>query len=157
CLTVNKSANGQFTRTFVWNVTKDATPPTAIVPNGGDPANFDYTVKVTHDAGTDSGWMISGQINASSAGENCTPVSGPFTVTDVVDNGGTCVVANGGLIQVLPGSASYTCTYAAAPNPFSAVNTATVTGGSGSTTYSRAVNNYDLTSPNASVTVNDNV
>src|SRR5207302_4607246 len=62
-LTVSKTATPAFTRTYTWGITK-AVDKTTIDTNGAG-AIFNYTVDVTHDSGTDSGWQVMGQITVT--------------------------------------------------------------------------------------------
>src|SRR6266568_4575365 len=93
----------------------------------GGTATFNYTVEVTHDVGTDSGWTASGTITVSNPNDwESITLTG---VTDTVDNGGTCVVDTSGFSGTLgPGESKdlpYSCTYSYAPKPSSGTNTAT--------------------------------
>jgi hypothetical protein len=122
-LNVTKTANPSLTRTFKWNISKSV-DPTEI---DASPATFNYTVTVTHDAGTDSKWQLTGIINLGNpTGTDVTHV----TVLDTVDNGGTCTVdtssldatsdtVKAGTHVFLP----YTCTYSSAPSPLAGTNT----------------------------------
>ena len=62
-LTVTKTATPYFTRTFTWEIAKIA-DKTKVYLEGTNPqtATFNYTVGVTHNAGTDSLWTIKGVI-----------------------------------------------------------------------------------------------
>jgi hypothetical protein len=127
-LQVSKVATPSFTRTYNWTISKDV-DNTKIVQNGGN-ATFNYSVTASETAFTDSGWAASGTITVTNTNnwEDLTT-----TVTDAVDNGGTCTItdANGGVNEVVPASNSievpYTCTYASAPDPDAGTNTATAT------------------------------
>jgi hypothetical protein len=123
-LTVSKVATPSFTRTYTWGITKSVDKTTQTIAAGGT-ATFNYTVAVTHDAGTDSGWTVSGKITVSNPNSSEDIVA---NVTDAVDNGGTCSVTNGTGVTV-PKSGlvtlDYSCTYSSAPNP--GTNTATAT------------------------------
>ena len=89
-LIVTKDANPSLTRTFTWGITKSV-DQAQINTSGGATAN--YTVTLTHDAGTDSGWEVMGNIRLS----NPTPVAiTGINVTDAVDNGGSCRITGGG-------------------------------------------------------------
>jgi hypothetical protein len=93
----------------------------------GEPATFKYTVSVTHDGGTDSGWKVTGTITVSNP-NNWEPVT-LTGVTDAIDNGGNCSITSGNPTASIPEKSSvqlgYTCTYAMAPSPSSFTNTAT--------------------------------
>jgi hypothetical protein len=125
-LTVTKNATATFTRTYDWDITKDVDATTATIDLGGS-ATFNYTVNVSHDAGTDSGWSLTGTITVNNPNDWEAIV---VDITDAVDNGGVCTVTNGDDVSV-PASGSvnrtYSCTYASAPSPASGTNTATAT------------------------------
>ncbi len=125
-LTVEKTATPAFTRTYKWDIDKLVDKTEIDIANGGT-ATFNYTVRVTHDAGTDSGWTVTGTITVHNPNDFEAITT---DVTDKVDNGGTCVVTGGTAVVVAAGgdvSLAYTCTYANAPNPLSGTNTATAT------------------------------
>lgn len=125
-LTVEKTAVPSFTRTYTWGIDKTADPTTVYTAGGAD-GTSDYTVAVTHDTGTDSGWQVNGKITVSNPNdwEDITA-----DVADTIDNGGDCTVT-GGAGVVVPANDSvtldYTCTYASAPDPAAFENTATAT------------------------------
>jgi hypothetical protein len=125
-LTVTKNATPTFTRTYDWDITKDVDATTATIDLGGS-ATFNYTVNVSHDAGTNSGWALTGTITVNNPNDWEAIV---VDITDAVDNGGVCTVTNGDDVSV-PASGSvqrtYSCTYASAPSPASGTNTATAT------------------------------
>lgn len=120
-LLVTKDANPSLTRTFTWTITKSVDQNTAYTNGNG--ALFNYTVVVTHDAGTDSGWQVTGKIKVSNP--SLIDITG-VNVNDAVDNGGTCNVVGGTGITVPAKSevdVPYTCTYGALPG--AGTNTAT--------------------------------
>ena len=80
-LTASKTATPTFTRTFAWDIAKDADKTRINIADRGA-ATFNYTVSVTHDKGTDSGWAVGGTITISN------PNSGAVTVgvTDAIGN-----------------------------------------------------------------------
>ena len=126
-LVVSKSAAPSFTRKFTWGITKSVDQTQV---NTAGSATFNYTVNVTHDAGTDSAWQVTGTIIvANPTGTDITGV----TVTDAVDDGGTCAVTDtpGGLGETVPAGSHidlpYTCAYTAAPSSAAGTNTATAT------------------------------
>jgi hypothetical protein len=111
-LRVTKTATPSFTRTYTWGIAKTVDQKEIDTPGN---ATFHYTVSVTHDGGTDSGWQVAGQITVTN------PNSADFTgvnVTDSSDQGGNCAVAGGAGVTV-PGDGSkvldYTCSYSSAP------------------------------------------
>src|SRR5262249_17767629 len=60
-LTVSKDATPSFTRTYHWMIDKSVDKTRIEIAEGGT-ATFNYTVSVSHDNGTDSGWTVSGNI-----------------------------------------------------------------------------------------------
>jgi hypothetical protein len=121
-LTASKTAAATYTRQYTWHIDKSANTDKVYTAGGAD-GSADYTVKVSHDAGSDSGWAVSGDITVTN------PESFPVTV-DIADSipGGTCSVTNEtGVVVAGPGSEtrSYTCTFGS--NPGSGTNTATIT------------------------------
>lgn len=140
-LVVTKTAYPSVKRTFLWRISKAV--DRSEVKTASTSATFNYTVTLTHDAGTDSDWLATGTIRASNPGG--VAMAG-VDVSDVVDNGGSCSVA-GGIGLVIPAGSHqdlpYSCTYASAPP--TGINTATAiwNGGSASGTatvdFSRAV------------------
>ncbi len=122
-LSASKTATPSFTRTYTWGITKSV-DKTKVEQVGGT-ATFNYTVKVTHDSGTDSGWVVNGVITVTNP--NSFTFTG-VTITDAVDNGGTCSVTGGSSASIAPGTNTfnYKCTYSSAPSPLKGTNTATV-------------------------------
>src|SRR5262249_25479553 len=93
-------------------------------------ATFNYTVKVTHDSGVDSGWQVKGTIKVKNP-NTWEDIKG-VKVTDSIDNGGSCTVdkSAGGddpASATIPMSGEvdfpYTCTYSSAPSPADGTNT----------------------------------
>ncbi len=125
-LTVEKDATPSFTRTYTWDIAKAVVPPEIDTFTGGL-ATFDYTVTVTHDAGTDSHWQVDGTITVTNPNDWEAITA---DVADAVDNGGDCVVTGGTNVSVDASDSvtlNYSCTYALAPNPSDGTNTATAT------------------------------
>jgi hypothetical protein len=126
-LTVSKTATPSFTRTYMWSISKSASPSTQTITAGGT-ATFDYMVTVAETGFTDSNWMVSGAITVTNP--NDWEAITLTNVIDAVDNGGTCTVTgNTGATILALGSVtlSYTCSYALAPSLSSGTNTATAT------------------------------
>jgi hypothetical protein len=112
-LVVTKNAYPSYKRTFTWDITKDV-DHTRIETAAGS-ATFNHTVLVTHDAGTDSDWQVTGTIRVANPGANA--ITG-IDVSDAVDNGGLCAVTDGTGIDIPAGShvdVAYTCTYTSEP------------------------------------------
>ena len=133
-LTVSKTANASFTRTYKWTISKSVAAPTSVTMPTGSSATFNYSVNVASAGYADSGWVATGKITVANPNDwEAVRVN----VTDVVDNGGVCTVTNGTGVLVPAGGAvtlDYSCAYASAPNPASGLNTATATWNS--STYS---------------------
>jgi hypothetical protein len=124
-LEVSKTAATAFTRTYGWSIDKQASPP--LVEQIGGTATFNYKVIVTRTGFVDSGWTVSGTISVHNPNDWEAITA---DLTDAVGNGGSCMVTGGASVVVAAGgteSRSYTCTYAAPPNPASGTNTATAT------------------------------
>ena len=122
-LTVAKTAATTFTRTFGWTIDKSVDPATHDLETGQSD-DSEYTVSVTKDAGTDSGWAVSGTITI----DNDTPF--PATITSVTDviSGGLNATVNCGVLfpHLLAAGGTLECTYSRAlPDGTARVNTAT--------------------------------
>lgn len=133
-LTVTKDVTPSFTRTFSWAVAKSVAAPAQQNIASGSSATFDYTVTVTHDAGTDSGWAVSGTISVFNP--NASDFSG-VNVSDAISAGGAadanavCSVP-GGSNATIPASShasfAYSCSWGGhAPAASSETNTVTAT------------------------------
>ena len=130
--TVIKDAAGAYTRTYRWGIDKSVDHNE--IDTAATSGTFNYTVAVTHDAGTVSDVSVSGTLDVTNA--NVLPGSNPAqtlavtltSVTDQLSNGTTCVVdTSGGLVlseyhTYFP----YTCTLGALPTGV-VNNTTTVT------------------------------
>jgi len=129
-LTVKKDAAATFTRTYTWSVSKSVDK--TLVEQIGGTATFNYTVTATLTGSSDSLWKVSGTITVN----NPNPVSVTATVTDSIDNNGTCAVTGGAAATLAPGDNlfAYTCSYITAPSPTSGTNTATATWANGAPT-----------------------
>ncbi len=126
-LTVSKDVTPYFTRTFAWGIEK-LVDKTSVNLEGTDPqsATFNYTVKVTHDSGTDSDWYIKGTITISNPNDW---EAIDASVSDAVDNGGSCALDDPAQASVtVPAKGSvdvdYTCTFTSGAG---GKNTATAT------------------------------
>jgi hypothetical protein len=149
-LVVSKTAVPAFTRTYNWSISKNV-DKTSVTLAGGT-ATFNYTVDVNQTGFTDSAWSVSGVITVN----NPNAGSVTATITDSIDNGGTCAVTGGAAATLLPGNNTfnYTCTYAAQPSPTSGSNTATATWSGGSPTGTAA---YAFGAPTTAVNKTVNV
>ncbi|MGE5377295.1 MAG: hypothetical protein ACM3XO_19740, partial [Bacteroidota bacterium] len=121
-LRVSKTATPTFTRTYVWGISKNVDKTQINIADGGTAA-FNYTVDVTHDGGTDSGWKVTGQITVSNP-NNWEDITA--NVTDALDTG-ACTVT-GGTNVVIAARSSVMLDYTCDPASASATkNTATAT------------------------------
>ena len=124
-LTVSKTANPGFTRTYNWTITKDVDK--TLIETTGTTATFNYTVVASQTGFTDSAFQVTGSITVNNP--NTFDVAG-VTVTENGDGVGTCTLDTNGLASLtgvtVPAGGSksytYTCTYAS--NPGSGINQA---------------------------------
>ncbi len=156
-LTVTKDAYPSLTRTFTWGISKSVDKTE--VDTSAASATFKYTVSVTHDTGANSGWQVTGKIKVSNP--SLVDITG-ITVTDAVDNGGTCTItdANGGVTETVKAGdhldVPYTCTYPSLPS--SGTNSATAAWDNSSSATGTASVDFSKASIKAvddSVTVTD--
>jgi hypothetical protein len=128
-LTATKDATPSLERTFSWDIEKEVDQTKVEIAEGGT-ATFEYTVTVTHDEGTDSGWAVAGEITVNN------PNSGAVTGVDIEDSindvNSSCTVENGSGATIPAESSEafpYECTYSEPPSSESETNTATVSWG----------------------------
>ncbi len=160
-LTVSKTAAGTFNRTYQWSISK-AVDKTTVSIADDEVATFNYTVNVAQTGVSDAGWTLAGVITLSNPNDwQAITLS---SLTDVVDNGGTCSVAVGPYVVPAGGTldVAYSCTYAAAPSSYSGTNTATANWNdttyhtpSGTASGSRAFSLAQLGSTNKTIHVTD--
>jgi uncharacterized repeat protein (TIGR01451 family) len=127
-LTISKTAEPKFNRTYPWTVQKSVTSAPKVTVDSGATATFTYAVTATKGAPVDSGWTVSGAVTIQNPGPANTA-----TVADAVP-GTTCTVAGkpGSATVTLaaggPTTVAYTCAYATAPAyNVAQTNTASVT------------------------------
>jgi len=125
---ISKTAAGAYTNTYKWTITKDVDK--TLVQQVGGTATFNYTVKVTHDAGTVSGVTVSGTItvtNLNKDGQNNVAPIDISGVTDQLSDGTNCTVTGGGAQTLSTASKdfAYSCSLSAVPTS-ELDNTATV-------------------------------
>ncbi len=124
-LTVSKTAETSFTRTFNWEIAKSVAPDSWDLFTG-DTGTSEYTVTVTKTGFTDSDWAVSGQISV----HNPAPIAATLTgVTDEVSGVGPASVDCGVTFPYsLAAGGTLTCSYSLdLPNADSRTNTATAT------------------------------
>jgi uncharacterized repeat protein (TIGR01451 family) len=114
-LTVAKTAEPAFNRTFTWTVQKVVTGSSKATVDAGGTATFTYAVTATKGPAVDSGWTVRGAISVTNPGPAV-----DATVSDAVA-GATCTVGGGTastLVAVPQGGTvgvPYNCAYAAKP------------------------------------------
>lgn len=89
-LTIGKTADGDYTDTYTWDIAKSVDKTT--VEQLGGSVSFTYTVQVTHDAGAVSDVSVSGTITVTNP--NLFSVTG-VDVTDQLSDGTVCTVTDG--------------------------------------------------------------
>jgi hypothetical protein len=121
-LTVSKTATTTVP-TYAWTLTKSVSPNGTVEQSGS--TTLKYTVVASYTV--TGSWTVSGTITVSNP-NNWEDITG-VTISDKIDNNGTCTVTSGTNVTV-PKSGSvmrnYTCTYTAAPTA-GTTNTATAT------------------------------
>jgi CSLREA domain-containing protein len=141
-LEVSKTAAAAFDRDWTWTITKEADASYALF--AGESVSHPYKVTVRPEP-HDKNWTVAGTITVSNP--NAVGFTG-VTVTDAVDNGGTCAVTGGAGITVAANSSAsldYACNYPTGPTASSGTNTATAT-------WDRAVNDTAGSSAQGSAT-----
>ncbi len=96
-LTITKDANGVYTNTYAWTVTKVVLGDSTVTQNGGT-ATFTYQVSVSHDGGTVSAISVTGTITVfnPNVDDNDDPVAvSDVDVTDSLSDGTDCDVTDG--------------------------------------------------------------
>ena len=125
-LTITKTAEGTFDRTYIWDISKDV-DKTQINIAGGGKATFNYTVTAWQTGFVDSGWALGGTITVSNPNDWEAITA---DITDTVNIGGAgCTVTDGNDVVIPAGESvtrTYTCNLSTQPN-YSGINTATVT------------------------------
>jgi hypothetical protein len=127
-LTVSKTANPSFDRTYQWNITK-AVDKTTVKQVGGT-VTANYTVNASQAGFSDGNWQVQGKVTVTNPNSwediTLTGLQDPSTT-----NGGTCTFAKDPTGTVIPAGQSvdfpYTCTYSQAPSAADGSNTATAT------------------------------
>jgi len=124
-ITATKTAVPSYTLTYKWAIEKSVAQP---VINSSGAATAHYTVKVTHDAGTESAWHVTGEIKVTNS--YSTTVKGVnVTELGVGDSDAVCKVESGTNLTI-PASSSvtlqYSCTYSEKPDSSTQTNTVEV-------------------------------
>jgi hypothetical protein len=130
-LTVTKTANTAFTRTFDWTLNKEISIDGGSTWQKSDSVNlfngqsqsYLWRLTWTKSAGTDSGWTVSGNIVVTNPAPMATPT---VTVTDSLSIDGAAAVTCPA--TTIAANSSMTCTYTkAVASAASQTNTATAT------------------------------
>jgi uncharacterized repeat protein (TIGR01451 family) len=123
-LTVEKTADTSYDRTFDWTIDKSVNPETADLFDG-QTADFDYNIDVTKSAPSDSNFAVSGDITITNPADIAADIS---DITDTISGGfGEVTVDCGGATSV-PANDSLVCTYGAdLPNKNDRTNDVAVT------------------------------
>ncbi len=116
--TVSKDAEGAYDTTWTWGIKKDA--DRTLIQQVSGTATVNYTVEVSHDAGTNSGFAVTGTItvvnpNVDAAGD--TMVLSGVTVTDELSDGTECSVTGGEYVTLAEFETefAYSCTLTGLP------------------------------------------
>jgi hypothetical protein len=124
-LSISKTANPTFTRTFNWTIDKSVTPDTLNMFTG-DSGTVQYTVAVVKTRYTDSDWAVNGTITI----QNNTPLAATISgVSDQISGDGS-PTPNCGVTfpYTLPSGGTLTCSYnSSLPDGSNRTNTAAVT------------------------------
>jgi hypothetical protein len=124
-LTASVTADPALTRSYRWGIDKSVDASEVTSSDGS--ATLNYTVSVTHDGGTDSGWTVTGTVSVTNP--NAAAVENVDVTDSINDANATCNVT-GGSKATIPATTTakfaYTCTYSAAPTSSSETDTATV-------------------------------
>jgi hypothetical protein len=122
-LVATKTAVGSFRRTFRWNVEKSVDKTR--VQTNANTATFNYTVVATKDAGTDSNFKVTGQIQVFNPNDNNVTgvaVTDAIGLTNCTVGGGSTTIAAGGNTTF-----TYTCSLPGANQTTTGTNVATIT------------------------------
>ena len=155
-LTVNKTAETSYTRTYLWDISKSVTPEIWNLFTG-ETGTSRYTVSVDKTGYVDSDWAVQGNI----AVDNPAPMPANLAgVVDVVSTGINAAVTCPA--EVVPADGSLLCSYSTSlPNADSRLNTATATlnnNNDGTTDFSGDANvEFDLEVPTTEVDAEVNV
>lgn len=124
-ITVEKTAEASYTRTFGWTIDKAVTPALWDIFKG-DTATSQYKVSVTKDDGTDGDWEVTGTIKIT----NNAPMAATVNIADAMESYNAIVYDDVTPVTsvTVPATGSKTLTYAMYPlDGNGGTNTATAT------------------------------
>lgn len=118
---VTKTATASLNRLYKWTIDKSVDHTLLYIAEGGT-ATFNYSVAVTPNGYTDSGWTLGGTITIT----NPNPEAVAVSVVDTLDKGGTCSITEEAPYSV-PANATLTLHYTCATDGTTTRNTVNVT------------------------------
>jgi hypothetical protein len=126
--TISKSASGSYDNKYTWTVTKSADTKTVHSAGGGPSNPVNYTVDVSHDAGTISSVKVTGTITV--ANPNPTDPIEIMGITDTLSDNTACTITDAvpSSLPVGDTKLNYECDLSALPTA-DLVNTAVVSWG----------------------------
>jgi hypothetical protein len=107
-ISVEKTANTAYDRSWTWTPEKTANPAAVTLPNGGS-VDVEFKVKVSA-VSQASNFVVSGEITVQNTGDANSSVR-VDNVADLLDGNALTVSCTGGLPQTLAHNASFKCTY----------------------------------------------
>jgi hypothetical protein len=112
-ITVTKDAAGGYKTKYAWTIDKSV-DKTRVEQIGGT-ATFNYTVEVSHDAGTNQNYAVKGKIYVTNPNAVSVDILG---ITDTLSDTTTCTVTNGGAQTLASGETDfdYSCSLSGAPS-----------------------------------------
>ena len=129
-VSVTKTADTSYTRTFGWTIDKSVTPDTWDLFRG-DTGTSEYTITLNKDSGTDSDFAVSGTITIDNPGDLDAVINSASDITDELSDGTPVDIDCGSAtfpFTIDKNDPPLVCTYSASPVDKSAdLNTATVT------------------------------
>jgi hypothetical protein len=116
--TITKDAAGTYKNTYTWSISKDVDK--TLVKQVGGSATFNYTVGVSHDAGTISYVKVTGTISVFNPNTDDQGAIIPVQidgVNDTLSDGTVCTVTGGGAQTLTKAETTfpYTCSLSALP------------------------------------------
>jgi hypothetical protein len=117
-LSITKDAAGSYDNTFAWTIGKDVDK--TLVKQVGGSATFNYTVTVSHDAGTVGNVAVSGGIQVFNPNVDSNSATVPVdidSVTDQLSDSTACSVTGGGAqtLSLFETDFAYSCSLSGLP------------------------------------------